>query len=267
MLTLKRIDLQDCFRHLPRNPREDDMKKIEQLRASINAEFFQLEALQHAVCEMSSGLLIIEEKDDAAEFDDLDDINEDPPSNQEPPSIPETMPIDSRTLTIPSTLKDPHPSHCAIELTLRIRQAHHHLSALWGAIADKSFQYSHVLRVAPWASARTRARSGIAKLNDIISFHSRTYTKCRAAMLRLHADDGILSKFRVLSKRDVSCSTAMIQPNIPGSSTLRLSWIWQTGLHADQEQPHALQECMCSAKYIMQSSHTFIVRRVHWLRA
>jgi hypothetical protein len=32
-----------------------------------------------------------------------------------------------------------------------------------------------------------------------------------------------------LTRSDLKASTAILRPNIPGSSTLQLSWIWQTG--------------------------------------
>jgi hypothetical protein len=144
-----------------------------------------------------------------------------------------------RPLLIPSTLKDQCPSYCVVELKLRTRQVIRHLSALHGAITDKSFQYSHVIRGTPQKSVQTRAHSVISKLNAIISFHCCVYLKCRAAIVQLHP--GTLSRFWVLSKQDVKCSTALVNPNTPGSTTLRPSWIWKIGLAGGRNQPHALQ--------------------------
>jgi hypothetical protein len=223
------------------------LKQIEQLRGFINAEFLELEILQRGVSDISASFVTIQENDDTARFDDLDEDDLDDHNlasgNDGPAASPEMVPEDGRTLAMPSTCKIPHPTHCAMELTLRGRQALRHLNALRGAIADKSFQYSHVVRPAPRKSVRTRARSAISKLNNMISFHCRAYSKCRSAMVRLSADHDTLSRFRVLSKQDVKCSTALLDPNSPGSSTLRLSWIWQTGLGIGQRQPHALREC------------------------
>jgi hypothetical protein len=249
MLTFQRIDLQDRLRRLPANPREEDLKQIEQLRGSIGAEFAELETLQLSVSDVFGSFVVMQEKDDAFAFDDLDEDdsaleNQDLPVPDTAAEVPEVVPAETRPLAMPSTLKAPHPPHCAMELTVRTRQALRHLNALRGAIADKSFQYSHVIRVAPRKSVRTRARSAISKLNNLISFHCRAYSKCRAAMVRLGADACTLSRFRVLSKQDVKCSTALLDPNTSGSSTLRLSWIWQTGVAADQRRPHALQECV-----------------------
>ena len=205
--------------------------------------------MQRSVSDVSGSFVIIQEKDDASAFDDLDE--DDSPfdnhlalDNHPPALVPDMVLVEFRTLAMPSTLA-PHPLHCEMELTARTRQALRHLNALRGAIADKSFQYSHVIRVAPRKSACTRARSAISKLNNIISFHCRAYSKCHSAMQCLGADSGTLSRFQVLSKQDVKCSTALLDPNTPGSTSLRLSWIWQTGLAADKRKPHALQECVC----------------------
>ena len=48
-------------------------------------------------------------------------------------------------------------------------------------------------------------------------------------MVRLGADNTILERFRILLKEDVKASTAILKPNLPGSSNLHLSWIWQMG--------------------------------------
>jgi hypothetical protein len=247
LLTFQRIDLQDRLRRLRRHPTEEDLKQIEQLRISLDAEFAALDALQRSVSDISGGFRLMLEEEDASAFDYLDDeeLEDDVALKNHPPAlVGDVVPVESRTLPMPSTCNFPHPPHRAMELTLRARQAHRHLKALRGAIADKSFQYSHVIRVAPRKSVRTRAHSAITKLNNVISFHCRAYAKCRSAMVNLHANDDLLSKFQALSKNDVKCSTALKDPNTPGSSTLRLSWIWKTGSTSDERTPQALQECV-----------------------
>ncbi|KAJ3491395.1 hypothetical protein NLJ89_g11346 [Agrocybe chaxingu] len=139
----------------------------------------------------------------------------------------------------------------ATELILRKAQAARTLQLLREAIAEKSFQYSHVIRIADRQAARTRARTTIIKLNNSISFHSRSYARCRASMVKLGADDSTLAMFKVLDRGDVMSSTAILDPNKLGSSRLRLSWIWQTGEVEPTASPDALRE----------------FRRVHWLRA
>jgi len=102
-----------------------------------------------------------------------------PPTAVEPE--PTIMPPESRQLSIPSTWQ-----------STNIAQA------LRDAIADKSFQYSHVIRVAPRKGVITRARAAIFKINSLITYHCRVYGRCRAAMVRLGADNTILGKYRTL---------------------------------------------------------------------
>lgn len=167
------------------------------------------------------------------------------PSASSGSPIEQMSPIHLVPLPMPSTSKSPNPLHQAIELTLREQQASRLLNSLRETIADKSFQHSHVLRVAPRKAVRSRARSVIIQLNSRISFYCRVYNKCRLAMVRLGANQEILSKFRVLLKGDVKSSTALLDPNKPGSSTLQLSWIWQAESNVQQGSTQALQECVC----------------------
>src|SRR5258705_464547 len=92
------------------------------------------------------------------------------------------------------------------------------------------FQYCHVMRNAPTKPVRTQAQGLIAKINGQIGQSCRVYGRARAALVRLNADEATLNKFLVLSKDDVKASTAILNPNIPGSSSHRLSWIWQSRL-------------------------------------
>jgi len=164
-----------------------------------------------------------------------------PPTAVEPE--PTIMPPESRQLSIPSTWQSTNIAYGAVELELRMSQADKTLQALREAIADKSFQYSHVIRVAPRKGVITRARAAIFKINSLITYHCRVYGRCRAAMVRLGADNTILGKYRTLKKEDVKSSTAILNPNEPGSTRVQLSWIWQISAGGDGSQPDILREC------------------------
>ena len=49
-------------------------------------------------------------------------------------------------------------------------------------------------------------------------------------MVQLGADECTLSTFQLLSKDNVKASTTILKPNIPGSSSIQLSWIWETDI-------------------------------------
>jgi hypothetical protein len=189
-------------------------------------------------------------EDNIDEFENLDDdissnvqsshMSDNPhPSNNPVQSIsPE-----KRQLNIPSTCLPRDHSMSQLEFHLRERQANRYIIALREVIAEKSFQYTNVIRVANRKSVVTRARNTITKLNQKISFYAKIYNRCRAALKYLGADEHTLQKYRILKKQDVKASSAIIDPNIPGSSSLRLSWIWQMS-SADPNSPSHLRECI-----------------------
>ena len=139
------------------------------------------------------------------------------------------LPSHSRPITMPSTLQlSPNHPYSILGLTLRKRQVNQHLNLLREAIANKSFQYSHIIQPAARRVVRSYAYLAVRKLNHTISFLCHAYTQCRSAMIQLGADDNVLQVFKVLSKQDVKASTTLLDPNIPGSMTIELSWIWTT---------------------------------------
>ena len=273
-----RINIQDQVRRLIKEPREEDRKEIEQLRERLTPQLDLLDELCFHATEGRFSHDPTLQADDPSAFDDMDD--EDTPNQgnnieyEDELGGPTTRactaatataagsattgaagmsgghaamtavgPPEKQKLSIPSTWISASNQYRAVELQLRMKQASKSLQALRDAIADKSFQYSHVIRVAPKKGVRTRARATIAKLNYIIAFQSRVYTHCRAAMTRLGAEDAILDKFQILSKEHVKSSSALLNPNEPGSTRLQLSWIWQTGSPGTNGTPAALQEC------------------------
>ena len=142
-------------------------------------------------------------------------------------------------------MDQPLDQHREIEMRLRVRQADALLTSLRELIADKSFHYSHVLRLTTCQSMRTRARTKIAALNAEMSLCCRAYTRCRIAMMRLQVPPEIMSRYKPLTRGDIKASTALLKPNEPGSSTLRLSWIWQTQAYGRDSSTNTLMECMC----------------------
>jgi hypothetical protein len=64
------------------------------------------------------------------------------------------------------------------------------------------------------------------------------YNHCRSQLLALGCDTVTSSIFQRLTKGDLNASTAILQPNEPGSTNLCLSWLWhnaciQTGVIAN----------------------------------
>ncbi len=131
----------------------------------------------------------------------------------------------------------------AQELDVRTAQAAKLLGKIREAVAEKSFQYSHIQRQAPKKSVKTRSRTVIGKLNHQLALLSKIYGRNRARLVRLGAPAGVLDCYRVLVAADVKASTALLDPNQMGSRSLRLSWIWQIDNMDPSDSPEALQEC------------------------
>ena len=115
-----------------------------------------------------------------------------------------------------------------LEIKHRATMANEQLNHIRNLIAEKSFQFSHIIRVSPRKSITTRARGAVKKLSNQIAEHCWFYARCRASLLILGADESILSRFKVLNPVDIAGSTAVLKPNQPGLTKLKLSWIWQS---------------------------------------
>ena len=137
------------------------------------------------------------------------------------------VPIEDHIIAIPSN-GNASNTHRDSEMAHHIAFAKEQLNIIRNLIAEKSFQFSHVIRVSPRKSITTRSRAAIRKLNNEIAERCRMYSKCRASLFILGADNAILSRLKVLTPSDVTASTAILKPNEPGSTRIKLSWIWQS---------------------------------------
>jgi hypothetical protein len=226
---------------------------VEQLRQALTTDLILLHSLRPALDQQEAMLAY---NDDPVEdlFDDSEDEQEDPNAGADAgllnsePQADDLTPPEQKSLHLPSSLVNEHPLREA-ELSLRIKQASRYLAAIREAVAEKSFQYSHVIRSAASNVIRTRFRGTVTRISERISSMSKVYCRARSAMRRLGADEQLMHTFRELKREDVKASTAIIDPNIPGSSTLHLSWIWETGSRNAGSTPEAMRECACQCQF------------------
>jgi hypothetical protein len=143
------------------------------------------------------------------------------------PSSSSAIQIEDQHIPLPSN-NNVAQSYSQLELSHRISHADHHLNRIRDLIAEKSFQYSHVIRVSPRKGVNTKSRGAVKKLNLEISIYCRLYTHCRSRLQALGAEPAVLRRFQKLTTEDVKASTAIVNPNAPGSTQIKLSWIWQT---------------------------------------
>jgi hypothetical protein len=247
------LKLKAKLRHSRRSPGGVDRQSIEADREELTALVIELKRLQQGagVAETNASIAQSSANEDA--WDDLafDPIEsgagiipssaeyskvraEVPKSNKMSsylgPSSTETLtpvPIENQLLCIPSN-GNASSVHRQLELYHRISQADSQLNNIRNLIAEKSFQFSHVIRVSPRKGVTTRARATVKKINNQIAEHCRMYARCRECILILDADPTVLSRYQVLLPADIAGSTAVLNPNEPGSTSIKLSWIWQS---------------------------------------
>ncbi|KAM6490431.1 hypothetical protein JOM56_014104, partial [Amanita muscaria] len=249
VLEEKQIELQDKVRHA--DALGADQQSIQRERETLTLLLLHLNGSEHGPMEASSSSSATVYNE--AEFDDADEAPA-PAFDLFPQEVPYEdcqVPPEREKIPLPSN-DDIDSDFRKLEINLRMKQANQQLQQLRELISNKSSQYSHVIQKAPRKDVRTRGRQDIKKLNHKIALHARIYSRCRDRLVTLGYD-----QFRVLTKDDVKASTAILNPNEPGSSKLHLSWIWNTsrflgtadaGTGAD---PAMLNE----------------FKRVHWLRA
>jgi hypothetical protein len=257
--SLFRIDIQDRVRRLTRVPSSADQITVERSRLQLSTLFAQLPQLQANAGVTSLAAAPAPQALDASPappaFDDtqFEDEMEDISSENPDPVAQSPVPVpEQQMLHLPSN-RNVTGNLGPVELRLRKQQAKKHLTKLRELIADKSFQYSHVIRDAPRKAVSTRARTVVKNLNMEIAHCARLYNHCRSRLMLLGADAYTLDIFRHLSYQDIKASTAILDPNTPGSTQICLSWIWQSkqtisasilaGAGSDIVDPASITEC------------------------
>jgi hypothetical protein len=89
----------------------------------------------------------------------------------------QTISVEDQTLSLLSN-GNVDTMYSELECSHRILRAEHHLNQIRNLIAEKSFQFSHIVRISPRKSVTTRSRACVKKLNQQIAFHCRLYARC-----------------------------------------------------------------------------------------
>src|ERR1700742_1331607 len=244
------IDIQDQVRRIGQQPYEDDINKVKELRDQLSLLLIHLHELQSKAGISDVGTGPAPPAEDETEFSD-DELDAEDSTDS---LSSDATPIERQLIPLPSHGRCPAELG-QLELSLRLEQAEWHLSRLRDLIADKSFQYSHVMREAPTNAVVTKLRAAVKHLNQEITRHCRIYNHTYTRLLRLDTHGSTLHRFQHLTKDDVRASTAVLDPNTPGSTGIRLSWIWAnthffaathptaSTIHTDATPPEHLTEC------------------------
>jgi hypothetical protein len=189
-------------------------------REDLVAMFAQLKDLQIAagVTENTTNEHPI--LDNETEYDEYEDSI--------PQTVTDLIPIERKIIVLPSN-GNTETNVSVLEIKFRITQAQTQLNQLRELIADISFQFSHVIRGQIRKNVRTRSQKRVKSLHNQLTLHARIYTWARNHLVALNCEQSLLGQFRELKREDLKSSTAILDPNEPGSTSLKLSWIWHSG--------------------------------------
>jgi hypothetical protein len=154
----------------------------------------------------------------------------------DPPDIPPgASRPESLKIALPSAVPVHYPLRLLLtrimekELELRKGHANDCLAAIRRSIGQEAFQFKKILRPAKAKVHRTRAHSAIQSIHRDLVLQCRLYKRTRKSMFCLNMDLPTLhSHYKELTVDDVKVSSAISDPNIPGSTQTGLSWIWTT---------------------------------------
>ena len=232
LITIFRLEIQAKVRQLGRNPGVVGQQTIETAREHLTALIQQLRTSMQGAGVVE---IYTNKRPTLEPLELWDDIVYEPvpggpnykPVNSENPASDGPVQVEDQLLPLASN-GNVGREWTQLEISLRITHAERHLSRVRDLIAEKSFQFSHVIRAAPRKAVNTRSRAEVKKINLQISVHCRLYTHCRNRLIILGAPREITNRFPILTTDDVKASTAIVNPNEPGSTQLKLSWIWQS---------------------------------------
>lgn len=253
-LNTYRWALRDKIRRAGRQPTESDSRSIdlERQRISNLLEGFW-KARELAACGPAPAPQNISDEEDDLSDDgkDEDDQEADEDRDQDDDDLEsigdnehDQLPVqvEYQLVPVPSRVPGSAASDRDIELAIRTKNAEHLLAKVREAVADRSFQYSHIIRKAPTKGVKTRARTKAVSQAVHLTDLARQYNRCHDTMRLLSAPEGDLRRFRRLEKLDLKASTAILNPNMPGSTTRHVGWIWQVGID-NADSPAAVTEC------------------------
>ena len=79
-----------------------------------------------------------------------------------------------------------------------------------------------------YAKIFSQEHKRIKSVHNHLTLHARIYVHCQNHLVTLNCGESILNQYHILTKEDLKSSTAILDPNKPGSTTLKLSWIWHS---------------------------------------
>ncbi|KIJ65745.1 hypothetical protein HYDPIDRAFT_87159, partial [Hydnomerulius pinastri MD-312] len=155
---------------------------------------------------------------------------------------PEKQPIVLPSSIGASTRDNLKIAHLAeLELLLWQGQANDALHQLRIDLGHRSYLYRTQVRNSKNSQQqKTKAWDSVHSIDAAIKLHSSIYWRS------LGADEALLQKYQVLKATDVSSSTILIDPSLPGQWNKTLAWFWTVDVSSGDADNDWMIECRIS---------------------
>ena len=179
---------------------------------------------------------------------------DDPPPSTDPLSTNDETGDDQRepeyaALLLPSSLgtiwrRQPENSYLvSLEISLRLGQANDALRQIRLGLAEKSFCFRKTSTIPKNYERRTRARTELHSLDSSIRQCAKIYNNCRLALVRLGADEDVLSTYWPLIDSDLQVSKVVVDTRLASRKESSLPWFWTVDAQAETQQEGPMSEC------------------------
>lgn len=135
------------------------------------------------------------------------------------------------------------------EKVIRQSQASDALQQLRLSLGMKSAIFRKVVANAKGQKRITRAWKAVHVATAAVQRHARAYRLARHALVQLHADQSIMTRFPPLEKSDLSVSRDVVEENRVGQRSEHVSWIWRLDIGKDQDKNKWILESECCVKF------------------
>jgi hypothetical protein len=181
-----------------------------------------------------------ESEEDEENSDDYEDEVSSPPGTHGA--------AESIVLPLPSHLgvnkcQDPHLAPIiADELIIRQSQASDALQQVRLALGMKSALFRKMVSNANSQKKKSRAWWAVTVAAAVVQKHARSYSLAQHALVQLHANHSILTKFPPLETCDLTVSRDVVEENRIGQRNEHVSWIWRLDIGSDQDKNEWIHE-------------------------
>jgi hypothetical protein len=128
------------------------------------------------------------------------------------------------------------------ELLIRQSQASDAIEQLRLALGMKSAIFRKMVSSAKSQKKKTRAWHAVSMANSAVQRHARAYSLARYALVELHAEESILTRFPPLQKGDLSVSKDIVEENRVGQRSEHVSWIWRHDIGVTENEDDWMNE-------------------------